>query len=313
VSQPRISIVLPTRNGMATLPTLLDAVAAQRVDAPVEVIAVDSSSSDGTAELLRARVDRVLTIAADDFDHGRSRNFGVEHATGDFIVLIVQDALPASDGWLAALVAPLAGDQTIAGSFARQQPAADASGITRHYAGRAFAASVTPRVMGMTDSAYRALHPMQRLDVCTFDNVCSCIRRTVWQSHPFKPTPIGEDLEWARDVLLAGHRLAYVPEAVVTHSHDRSSGYELARTYVLHHELYRLFGVRTIPSLSALVRAIVSSIPMHLRCVRLGPPERRGLTEIGRTLGLAFAWPLGQYLGALYGARGWRLRRWKSV
>ena len=298
---------------MATLPALLDAVAAQRIDASVELIAVDSSSSDGTAELLASRADRVIAIQPEAFDHGRSRNLGIEHATGEFVVLMVQDALPASDEWLAALVAPLLHDETIAGTFARQRPAAAASGITRYYADRAVAASSSPRVAAIDNVEYMAMPPMQRLEVCTFDNVCSCIRRTVWQTHPFKPTPIGEDLAWARDVLLAGHRLAYAPEAVVVHSHDRSAGYELARTYVLHHELYRLFGVRTIPTIAGLARAVVSSIALHLRVLPLGPPQRRGLEERWRTLGLAIAWPLGQYLGALYGARGWKLRRWKRV
>jgi rhamnosyltransferase len=309
VIRPTISIVLPTRNGMATLPALLDAVGRQRVDADVEIVAVDSSSTDGTADLVKARAHRFVSIAADTFDHGRTRNLGIERSTGRFVVLMVQDALPASDGWLAALVAPLVQDHTIAGSYARQRPAPDASGITRYYAERALAASDQPRVMAIDRATYATLHPIERLEACTFDNVCSCIRRSVWQSHPFKPTPIGEDLEWARDVLLSGHRLAYVPESIVIHSHDRSARYELARTYVLHHELFRLFGVRTIPTIGGLARAISASIRLHLKSLPLGPPERRGAGELSRTLGLAVAWPLGQYLGALYAARGWTLRR----
>jgi rhamnosyltransferase len=254
-----------------------------------------------------------VSITVDEFDHGRTRNLGIERSTGGFVVLTVQDALPASDGWLAALVAPLVQDHTIAGSYARQRPAADASGITRYYADRALTASDHPRVQAIDRATYATLDPMQRLEACTFDNVCSCVRRSVWQSHPFKPTPIGEDLEWARDVLLAGHRLAYAPEAVVIHSHDRSAGYELARTYVLHHELFRLFRVRTIPTIRGLLHAVSSSIGLHLKSLSLGPPARRGVREIWRTLGLAVAWPLGQYLGGLFGFRGWRLRQWRRV
>src|SRR5262245_56214929 len=244
---------------MTTLPALLDAVARQRVEADVEIVAVDSSSTDGTADLLKARANRFVSIAADQFDHGRTRNLGVERSTGRFVVLMAQDALPASDGWLAALVAPLVRDHTIAGSFARQQPAQDASGITRYYAERTLAASDRPRVLAIDRATYATLRPIERLEMCTFDHVCSCIRRSVWQSHPFKPTPIGEDLEWARNVLLSGHRLAYTPDSVVIHSHDRSASYELARTYILHHELFRLFGVRTIPTIGGLARAVSSS------------------------------------------------------
>jgi hypothetical protein len=71
---------------------------------------------------------------------------------------------------------------------------------------------------------------MTRLVRCAFDNVCSCIRRTAWTEHPFRAAPIAEDLQWAHDVLLAGYSLAFVPDAVVLHSHDRSPIYEFKRT-----------------------------------------------------------------------------------
>src|SRR5256885_445805 len=83
--------------------------------------------------------------------------------------------------------------------------------------------------------------------------------RSIWERPPFGSTPIAEDLEWAREVLLAGHRLAYVPRAVVVHSHDRSARYELARTYLLHRRLFELFQLRTIPDVPSLARAVAAS------------------------------------------------------
>ena len=66
---------------------------------------------------------------------------------------------------------------------------------------------------------------------------------------------MAEDIAWARDVLLAGYRLAYVPAATVVHSHDRPAREEFTRTYLLHRRLYELFGLRTIPTLAHLARA----------------------------------------------------------
>jgi len=117
------------------------------------------------------------------------------------------------------------------------------------------------------------------------------------RQHPFRETTIGEDIEWAREVLLTGYRLAYVPDAAVIHSHERSASYEFDRTRVLHRRLYELFGVRTIPTPVHLARAIASCIVTHLRFERSA-----------RALALAFAWPLGQYVGALSAARGWKVR-----
>jgi rhamnosyltransferase len=303
VSPPRVSIVLPTRNGAATLPAVLDAITRQRVDFPFEVVAVDSSSADGTADLLRRRVDRLIGIAAGTFDHGLTRNLGIDQAGGELVVLLVQDALPASDSWLAALTQPLLDDDRLAGTFARQVPRPDASAIARDYLDRSFASSAVARTSSVASRAeLEALEPMAQLQRCTFDNVCSCIRRSVWVEHPFRQTPIGEDIEWAREVLMAGYRLAYVPAAEVIHSHDRSARYEIVRTYVLHRRLHELFGLRTIPTMPLLARAIASSLDRHWR---LQPFSGRGVA-------LAFAWPMGQYFGALSAVRGWKPRPFKQ-
>ena len=104
---PLVSIVLPTRDGASTLPAVLDAISRQQVDFSFEIVAVDSSSIDGTVDLLRGRADRLINIPANEFDHGLTRNLAIEHASGELIVLLVQDAQPASDSWLAALTAPL--------------------------------------------------------------------------------------------------------------------------------------------------------------------------------------------------------------
>jgi rhamnosyltransferase len=302
VTTPAISIVVPTCNGAATLPALLDAISRQRVERPYEVVAIDSGSTDGSVELLKAAGVRLLAVPPGTFNHGVTRNRGIDASAGDLVVLVVQDAVPASDTWLEALTRPLAQDPCLAGTFARQLPRPDAGSLTRYYLARWFASSETARTVGVTGSELEALPPLDRLDRCTFDNVCSCIRRSVWRQHPFRETPIGEDVEWARDVLLAGYRIAYVPEAAVVHSHERSAAYEFDRTRVLHRRLYELFGVHTIPTPVHLARAIASCTVTHVRC-------ERSL----RAMALAVAWPLGQYLGARSAITGRKLSLSRAV
>jgi rhamnosyltransferase len=297
VTTPSISILVPTFNGAATLPALLEAISRQRVERPFEVVAIDSGSTDGSVELLRASGVRLIAVPAGTFNHGLTRNLGIEASRGDLIVLTVQDAVPASDTWLAALARPFAQDSCLAGTFARQLPRPDAGALTRHYLARWFASSDRPRTVAATRAELDALPPLARLDRCTFDNVCSCVRRSVWQRHPFRETPIGEDVEWARDVLRSGHRIAYVPEAAVVHSHERSASYEFQRTRMLHQRLYELFGVQTIPTPFHLARAIASCLVTHLRCERSA-----------RATALAVVWPLGQYIGARSAATGRRSR-----
>lgn len=294
---PDVSILLPTRNAMATLPAVLDALDAQAGPFSFETVAIDSGSSDGTVELLQRRVTTLVRIPPRSFNHGLTRNLGIEQCRGQFVVLLVQDAEPQSAAWLSELVQPLVDDPRLAGTFARQVPRGDASPLTRHYLSQWVAAGTLPRVSRLpTPEAFTQLAPMERFLLCVFDNVCSCIRRSVWSAIPFRETPIAEDLEWGRDVLLAGHDLAYVPEAVVVHSHDRPASYELGRTYLVHRRLRSLFGLATIGDFPGLLRAVASTIPVHVKFAA----DARGkgmLRELPRALALAVALPLGQYLG----------------
>jgi rhamnosyltransferase len=151
------------------------------------------------------------------------------------------------------------------------------------------------------------MSPAERHLTCAFDNVCACIRLSVWRAHPFRPTPIAEDLEWAREVLLAGHKIAYVPNAVVRHSHERSARYELQRTYLVHQRLQAMFGLSTVPTIGSLLRSVASTVPVHVRLAS-GEPRGRGRALL-RGAALAVALPLGQYLGARSAREGRTLLR----
>ena len=308
----RISIVIPTRNAGPVLDDVLNAVAAQEGHFAPDVIAIDSGSSDGTIDRLERKSARILHASPSAFNHGQTRNEALMHARGRFAILLVQDAVPASTRWLTALVEPLLRDSSIAGTFARQRPTAGASRVTSHYLRQWIASKPDPRTVGpLTPDTFARMSPADRHWVCAFDNVCSCIRLSVWHDHPFPTTPIAEDLEWARDVLLAGHKLAYVPEAVVEHSHERSFDYELRRTYLVHQRLESMFGLTTIPTVGSLLRAVATTVPANARIAAHEP--RRRLRAMFRASALGIAQPLGQYLGARSSREGRELLRTSGI
>jgi rhamnosyltransferase len=309
-----VSILIPTFNGGERLRQVLDAVASQAVERAVEVVAIDSGSTDGTRALLEQRADRVLTIEPGSFDHGATRNRGVAACRGEQVVLLVQDAVPASRSWLAELLRPLDEDPGVAASFARQLPRAGARALTRCMLARWVAASDVERVSEpLTEAALEALSPAERHLRCAFDNVCSCLRRGVWEAIPFRPAPIAEDLAWGREVLLAGHRIAYAPRATVEHSHERSLRYELWRTYLVHRRLSELFGLRTVPCRLDLVRSVALAWIDHARCLIRAHGVWLPPRELARATALALVWPLGQYLGGRAHALGRDLLRPRGV
>ena len=71
-----ISIIMPTKNGSKTIERCLDAIQAQTTTKTFEIIAVDSSSSDNTVEILENHGCQIISIQPSEFSHGHSRNLG---------------------------------------------------------------------------------------------------------------------------------------------------------------------------------------------------------------------------------------------
>ena len=59
MSTPALSVVVPTRGGAARLPVLLDALAAQAVPEPWEVVVVLDGDVDGSRDVIEAYADRL--------------------------------------------------------------------------------------------------------------------------------------------------------------------------------------------------------------------------------------------------------------
>jgi rhamnosyltransferase len=127
-----ISVVIPVKNGGADLARCLRGIAAQRVDEDVEVVAVDSGSTDGSPELARAAGAVVHEIPAEEFGHGRTRNLGVGLARGDLVVFTSQDAVADDEGWLSRLgLGPRCGGRPRSSRTSTPRSRAGSSSATR--------------------------------------------------------------------------------------------------------------------------------------------------------------------------------------
>jgi rhamnosyltransferase len=104
------------------------------------------------------------------------------------------------------------------------------------------------------DGWYEALPPMEKYLFCNFDNVCSAIKKSIWQQESFGKVNFGEDIDWAERVLKRGYQIVYEPQATVIHSHNRPMSYEYKRTYVCHRKLYAMFGLHLVPNIRGIWR-----------------------------------------------------------
>jgi rhamnosyltransferase len=310
----RVSIVLPVRNAGPELDEVLAGIGTQRHDlGAVEVLAVDSGSTDGTIERLERFGAKVLRIAPETFDHGGTRDFAIEQATGELVVLLVQDATPGDERWLANLVREFE-DPRVAGIWCRQVARPDAPSVTALRLAQSAHGSTERRIARLPDGkTLDDFDPFGRLSLCTFDNVCSAVRKDVWRSLRFGPCAFAEDLIWGKAAIEARHTIVYTPDAFVVHSHDRSVGYEYRRTYLAHHALARLFGVRTVPDQATAWRSLLRSGEWIRHAWRHDRPLGRRIYHTLRVPVERFVTAIAQLRGARDALAGRPPRRMRGV
>jgi glycosyltransferase involved in cell wall biosynthesis len=203
VSDPALSVVVPTRDRPGALERCLGALARQTAPS-LEVVVVDDASRDPGA--VRAAAARACPAARVVRGPGRgpaaARNLGVRTARGTTVCFTDDDCRPEPD-WAARLAAGCDGG------------AAAGTTLADPTAGRCAAA------------AQLLTHVLQvgslRLDgACLgFAPTCNLACATeLARALPFDesfPLAAGEDRDWCARLGQAGVRLSYVPAAVVVH------------------------------------------------------------------------------------------------
>jgi len=206
------SIVIPTKNGAKDIEACLEAVYSQKDAGRFEVLVVDSGSTDRTLEIVRRYPVRLEQIPPEAFHHARTRNYAAVLASGQFLVFLSQDAIPACDTWLAAFLSNFS-EASVGAVYGRQLPKA-ASGLERR---AAFAtlysdARIVKMPMDGVGLGYRYYH---------FSNANSAIRKMAWHATKFpEELKVFEDVGIAKRMLDSGWSIVYEPEAAVYHSHD---------------------------------------------------------------------------------------------
>ncbi len=289
--------MIPTLNAGDGFEALLEGISRQR-GVSVQTLVVDSGSTDGTQDLALGYGATVHEVPRRKFDHGATRNLGVSLSGGEYVALTVQDAVPADDNWLAAMVENLRADDNVAGVYGRQTPHPQASALARSFVGGLATASLTRREQFIEDAeAYRATSAVERRRIAAFDDVSSCIRRSVWEEIPLERASFGEDLRWGKRVVEAGYKLVYEPRSVVRHSHERGGIYDLRRHYVDAALLSELFGAGPVGSLGGLLRGTPPAAVHRYRLLRKEPGGEGALYLAAVAARYAALSRLGAYLG----------------
>ncbi len=261
-----VSVAIPVRNGGATFPPLLDAIRAQRIDREVEIVVADTASTDGTREEAERRGAVIVDVQLGEFSHGGTRDLLMHRSRGDHVVFVTDDVFPASEDWLAELVAGFDDAPDVGLVYGPYVPRTDASHMVKREL-TDFFRSLSPDGSPRVD---RGLRPEDvRPGAVTFyTDANGCVARAAWERVPFRPVTYAEDQLLAHDMLRAGFAKVFRPGAAVVHSHDYPPRERLGRFFDEGRALREVYGhVEEVgwPYTPAVVRAGVRRDRAFLR------------------------------------------------
>jgi glycosyltransferase involved in cell wall biosynthesis len=210
-----ISVIVPVRDGAATLVRCLDGLWAQSVP-PAEVVVVDNGSSDNTAALAKAHSLRPRVVREDRPGSYAARNAGIAVASGEIVAFTDADCIPNAH-WLESAAEVMAtGADLVAGQvtpvISRKPSLWEKFDAGHHVDQRKYV-----EVMGFGATANLVVRRAVFDDVGTFD---ARLRS-------------GGDREFCVRATARGYRLSYAPDAIVSH-HSRRT---MRETWQLHRRL----------------------------------------------------------------------------
>jgi GT2 family glycosyltransferase len=207
-----VSVVMPTLDAGPLFERVLAALAGQTGLRELELLVLDSGSSDGTREAAERAGARVIDVPAGTFGHGRTRNLGAEAARHPLLLMLSQDAVLLGRDAVARLAQELERGPSLAAVSARQVPRSDAD---------LYACYVAFAHRAVMAEARRG--PLQRRAAAAVDDVCAAIRRPVWEQLRFRDLPFAEDVDFGLRAADAGWQVATSDDVAVAHSHTRGA------------------------------------------------------------------------------------------
>jgi rhamnosyltransferase len=216
----KVSVIIPTLNPGPAL-SKLAAMLEQQTLPPTEVIVIDSASEHLNGVPARWKI---IPISRETFDHGGTRNRAAKTATGDILIFLSQDVMPADTDWLRQLVSALV-DGGASASFARQIPYPNTNLLEVFARGFNYP----------SESQVKSINDLGRLGIKTFffSNACSAVlTKAFWSVGGFpEHTIMNEDMALCAKLLRSAHLVKYEATARVFHAHEYNAWQQFQRSF----------------------------------------------------------------------------------
>ena len=208
------SVIVPVYNGAHLMDRCLDALAEQTLPpSQYEIIVVDDGSTDGTAQQVRAWMERhphlqARLVRQENAGPAAARNHGAQVAQGPLILFTDADCAPAPH-WAQALLQAFQEPDVVG---AKGTYLTDQTGLVPRF------------VQAEYEDRYDRMRGQERIDF--IDTYSAAYRRDIFcENGGFDPTfttASVEDQELSFRLAEKGYRLVFAPQAQVKHLHDSS-------------------------------------------------------------------------------------------
>lgn len=208
-----VSVIIRTYNEQRYLEELLHSIKKQNLDElQLEIILVDSGSTDKTIEIAQKHNCKIQKIKKTEFTFGYSLNVGCENSVGQYLIFISGHCIPLDENWLKNLISPLI-SKKVEYTYGRQ-----IGRDSTRFSENVHFEKTFPQYNKLPQNSY----------FC--NNANAAITKECWEKYRFDEKLTGlEDMHLAKEMMKNGYKVGYVANACVYHIHNETWGQVMNR------------------------------------------------------------------------------------
>lgn len=248
-----LDLIIPTFLPDQKLDLLLERIRKQTVQP--ERILLLNTVVDGREDIVDSYIEKydveVHPIQKKDFDHGGTRHYGAELSNAEYLMFMTQDAVPTDTKLIENLMKGF-DEESVTLCYARQMAGKHGDVLEKY-----------TREFNYPDrDILKSKKDLETMGIKAFfcSDVCAVYKRDAYEEAGgfVRKTIFAEDAIMAYQMIMAGHKIHYVKDAKVIHSHNYNYIQQFQRNFdvgVCHNQYDEIFGaVQSVPEGVKLVK-----------------------------------------------------------